>query len=421
MTRRRNTRLESLLAELGYTHQALADEVNRLAAEESGEPTNCTDRHVRRWISGQVRCPWPRHLRLLERVLGCGPQDMGFLPRTEAPTRATSQAGTGSTTGDAGSQDSLSTLHPLQRRTFIAGALAATLGTDQTPQLGRLGMSDVDRARATVGRLDAHFNGLGGGALVDVAADYLQRLQRALNQCTCSERVERAMTRAMADVAACAGWSAHDCGDSFRARRFRNEALQAALLSRDPVAVTRAWSDLAAHAKLAGRPAEAARINRAALGERHLRAEPLLASLLHARLADCLARTGDTHGMGRHLTAAARAHDRADPSVTPGWLAFCTPAELSGLGAIAHRSAGRYAHAEQHAQQALDLLDAGFNRNRTFYLTLLAEIQSAQGEHAQAAATVAKARAGLVSGRRIGDRLERVVAVGTMKNKGGPT
>jgi hypothetical protein len=97
--------------------------------------------------------------------------------------------------------------------------------------------------------MDAHFNGLGGGVLVDVAADYLARLQRALDHCAYGERIERALHRAVADVAACAGWSAHDCGDYARAAQLRNEALQAALLARDPVAVTRAWSDLAAQAE----------------------------------------------------------------------------------------------------------------------------------------------------------------------------
>lgn len=212
----------------------------------------------------------------------------------------------------------------MQRRTFIAGALMTALGTDQAPQKGRLGMADVDRIQGTITRLDAHFNGLGGGALYEVAVDYLARLQRALDRCVYGERVERALMRSVADVAACAGWSAHDCGDYARAAQLRNEALQAALLARDPVAVTRAWSDLAAQSAHAGRPAEAARINRAALTERHLRTQPLISALLHARLAECLAQTGDRSGMGRQLAAAERVYDRAEPEGAASWLAFLT-------------------------------------------------------------------------------------------------
>ncbi|MGC9541966.1 hypothetical protein [Streptomyces sp. UG1] len=224
----------------------------------------------------------------------------------------------------------------------------------------------------------------------------------------------------MADVAACAGRSAHDCGDYARADQFRNQALQAALLAREPLAVTRAWSDLAAQAEHAGRPAEAARINRAALTERHLRAQPLITALLHARLADCLAQTRDATGMGRQLAAAERAYDRADTVGAPSWLSFLTPAELTGLGAIAHQSAGQYARAEQQTAQALDLLDTRFSRNRAYYTVLLAELQLAQGHRGQAAETASTVPVSGVASSRITARLHRV-AKAAQQQEGRPS
>lgn len=396
MTKQRNVRLEALLAEFGYSHAQLADEVNRVADDVFGAPANCTDRQVRRWISGDVQWPWNRYLHPLRHIFDRSPEEMGFVRRGASPfvpprsTPAQEQAP--------------------PKRTFIAGALATALGIDRTPQDGRLGMTDVERIRSTVDRLDAHFNGLGGAALADVAVDYLVRLQHALDHCTYGERVERALTRAVADVAACAGWSAHDCGDHARAARLRDQALQAALLARDPVAVTRAWSDLAVQAEHAGRPAEAVRINRAALTERHLRAEPLIASLLHARLADCLAQIGDPTGMGRQLAASERVYDRADTVGAPSWLAFLTPAELSGLSALAHQSAGLYVRAERQTAQTLDLLDGKFARNRVYYTVLLAELQLAQGDTARAAATVAGVDAPGITGSRIAARVQRITS-----------
>ncbi|MEV6589316.1 transcriptional regulator [Streptomyces acidicola] len=397
MPKQRNTTLEALLTEFGYTHQQLADEVNRIALDEYGTPANCTDRHVRRWIRGDARWPWPRYLLPLQDIFGRTPEGMGFVPR-KTPQNAVA------TPRPAPAKEH----RPVQRRSFIASALVTALGIDQAPERGRLGMADVDRIQGTITRLDAHFNGLGGGALVEVATDYLARLQRALDHCTFGERVERSLMRAVADVAACAGWSAHDCGDYARAAQLRNQALQAALLVRDPVAVTRAWSDLAAQAEHAGRPAEATRINRAALAERHLRSQPLVAALLHARLADCLAQTGDPKGMGRHLAAAERVYDRADPVGAASWLAFLTPAELSGLGAIAHQSAGLYARAEDQTMHTLDLLDERFARNCTYYTVLLAELQLAQGAADRAAATVSDVSVSGVASSRITARLERV-------------
>lgn len=403
---RRNTSLEALMTEFGYTHEQLADEVNRTAERLFNKPANCTDRHVRRWVAGDVQRPWSQYLLPLQEIFGRSPEGMGFVQRKSSkPLPAPTQSGPSRKP------------NPVQRRTFIAGALVTALGIDQTPGHGRLGSSDMDRIQSTISRLDAHFNGLGGGALADVAVDYLVRLQNALDECTYSERIERAMYRAMAEVAACAGWSAHDGGQYGRAAHLRNEALQAALLARDPVYVTRAWSDLAAQAEHAGRPAEAARINRAALSERHLRSHPLLSSLLHSRLADCLAQTGDPRAMARHLAAAERTHDRADVNEAPSWLGFLTQAEVAGLAAIAHQSAGQYARAEGHAARTLELLDGRFTRNRAYYTVLLAELQLAQGDHARALTTASSIRVGVVSSPRITARLERVTAAG--RSQGG--
>jgi hypothetical protein len=81
MERQRNTALEALLTEVGYTHQELADEVNRVAEDRFGTPANCTDRHVRRWISGEVQWPWCRYLLPLQEIFGRSPEAMGFVPR----------------------------------------------------------------------------------------------------------------------------------------------------------------------------------------------------------------------------------------------------------------------------------------------------------------------------------------------------
>ncbi len=398
MVRQRNGKLEALLEERGFTHQELADEVNRCAETLFGTASLCTDRHVRRWIRGDVQWPWPRYLLPLQEIFGRSPEAMGFVPHKSSKPVALPVR-------PAPAKEP----HPVPRRTFIAGALIATLGTDQTPQRGRLGASDVDRVRSTISRLDAHFNGLGGGALIDVAADYLHRLEYALDHCIYGERVERAMHHAVAEVAACAGWSAHDCGQYEKADHFRNRALQSALMARNPVAVTRAWSDLAAQAEHAGRPGEAARINRTALSERHIRSQPLISALLHARLADSLAQTSDPRGMGRHLLAAERAYDRVGVAAAPSWLAFLTPAELSGLSAIAHGSAGQYVRAEQQAAQTLDLLEDRFTRNRTYYTVLLAELQLAQRDRARAAATATGLEVAGIASSRIAARLERVI------------
>ncbi|MGW1328295.1 hypothetical protein ACWD64_37915, partial [Streptomyces antibioticus] len=89
-------------------------------------------------------------------------------------------------------------------------------------------------------------------------------------------------------------------------------------------------------------------------------------------------------------------------------LSFLNPAELSGLAAITHQALGHYDRAEAATVQALDLLPEPMRRNRTYYSVQLAELQLAQGEREQAAATVSGIDASSLDSRRITDRLATV-------------
>jgi hypothetical protein len=84
MDRQRNAILKALLDEYDFTHRSLADEVNRVAEDIFGRPGDCGDRHVRRWISGEVCWPWTRYLLPLERIFDRPAQALGFVPRGKA-------------------------------------------------------------------------------------------------------------------------------------------------------------------------------------------------------------------------------------------------------------------------------------------------------------------------------------------------
>ncbi|MFE6777135.1 hypothetical protein [Streptomyces sp. NPDC057702] len=392
--------MEALLREYGYTRDSLAAEVNRVAEQVLGKPSACTDRHVRRWLSGQVRWPWTRYLLPLQEIFGRPPEALGFVPRSAssaAPAPPQQRLSKGRENGPEG------------QRSFLADSVVAVLGLDQLPEHGRIGASDIARIDSALARLDSHFNGLGGGAVSEAASELLIRLRRTAADCTYSSRIEAELYRTMSAAAACGGWSSHDCGRPERAARLRHDALQAALLSRDPAAVTRAWSDLAVQAEQEQRPREAARIVQTALDERHLRHAPQLAALLHARLADYLA-ADDPRGMGRHLAAADRAYDRVSAADAASWLAFLTPAELRGLGALAHQSAGQYGRAEALTAEARGLLGSGFPRNHAYYTVLLGELQLAQGKRDAAKATAATLHSAPIDSVRITSRLHQLTA-----------
>ncbi|MEV5598895.1 hypothetical protein [Streptomyces sp. NPDC052496] len=402
MTRQRNTVLEALLFQYDFSHSSLADKINDVVGELTGARGRCTDRHVRRWTSGEARWPCTVYLLALERIFGRPPEAIGFVPRGKhSAVRRSAPTAPKEVGGD------------MYRRTFVTAPVAATvalaLGIDDTPVRGRLAMSDLDRIDRSIGRLDAHFFAVGGGPLLSVCTTYVERLRDALDGCVYGERVERRLHGAISGLYASAGWAAHDSGEPRQAGLLHTASLQSALLAADPSAVARAWSNLGLQARLEGRHREAVQITRAALDVRRVRQDPRIAALLHARLAIGRARTADRTGAARSLLAAEQAYDRVDAAGSaPSWLRFLSAGELSGLAAIAHQALGHYRPAQAATVQALHLLPPAMRRSRAYYGVQLAELHLAQGEREQAAHTVAALNNASLDSRRIASRLAAV-------------
>ncbi|MEV3926465.1 MULTISPECIES: tetratricopeptide repeat protein [Actinomycetes] len=402
MDTQRNAIFESLLREHGYTHRGLVKDVNRISGRIFGRPGEATDRHVRRWVSGKVRWPTTRYLLPLVEIFDRPPEAMGFVPRGASsrlpvpPPRA----------ADRQEDD-------VRRRTFVVGSTAATvalvLGLDETPVSGRLTFTDIGRINNAIGRLDAHFNAIGGGPLLTVATAYIDRLRDAVDGCTYGPGVEKALHSSISGLYSSAGWAAHDDGQGDLARLHHAAALQSAILAADKRGQARAWSNLAMQARTEGRHREALQINRAALDSRQARQDPRVAALLHSRLAIGHARAGDYRAAARSVLAAESAHDRFDTAEpAPPWLRFLDAAEIAGLSAIAHRAMGRLPDAEVATAQALQLLAPNMRRNRAYYGVQLAELQVAQGDIARAKTTAAAVDTSALSSRHISDRLTAV-------------
>lgn len=395
MSKQRNTKFEALLTEFGYTHSGLAQEVNQVAEDLTGKATQCTDRHVRRWIRGDVQWPWAQYLLPLQEIFGRSPEAMGFVPRKSSrlpppPPRSAP----------------VKEYRPMKRRTFVAAGLATALGLDAIPVAGRLGTGDVERIRAIVPLLYHHDHALGGGALHDAAAEALTRVQHALNHCTYGERVERLLYSAVGDLAASAGWFAYDAGRQDDATRLYSDALQAGMLASDGMLQARVWSNLAMQARLLGRDQEAVRIGRAAVETRQARSDPWLMALLHCRQAVGHARTRERVRAQRSLARAETAFERAQGEPVP-WLSFLTPAEITGLAGAAHQALGQYARAAELTTSALGMLAPKFERNRVYYTVQRAQalLDGGDVEEAAAEAGAAVSLAGRVQSDRVRDKI----------------
>jgi tetratricopeptide (TPR) repeat protein len=408
MGKQRNATLEALLKEHGYTHDRLADKVNEVSGLMFGKAANCSDRHVRRWISGEVTWPWNRYLLPLTEVFQRPPEAMGFIPRGK------------STRLPAVPISAVPRPSRPKRRSVVAASAAATLagvlGIDQTPDCGRLAMSDVQRIESTVGRLDAHFNGLGGGPVLQVATAYIERVRAAIDGCAYGPRVEIALYETMSALYSTASLAARDCEQHERAHHLCATALQAAMLAGSPRAQARAWADLAALARIDQRHREAVRISRSALDVRAIRNDARITALLWARLAIGQAYTGEQSAASRSLVAAERAFDRVGDDTPPPWLAVLDHAELSGLAGIAHQAMGKYAMAEAATAQALDLMSPTLRRNRAYYTVQLAELQLAHGRRDEAAAVAESVDVSVIKSQRVAARLSAV-----HRALGGPT
>ncbi|MEU4181005.1 hypothetical protein [Streptomyces sp. NPDC026589] len=230
-----NTILTVLLGEYGFTHRSLADEVNQVSGRIFGRPGAATDRDVRRWISGTVRWPTGRYLLALAEIFDRPPEAMGFVPRGR-----TSRLPAPPSSVRPGQEE------PVKRRAFLTASTATTLTLalrlEDTPVRGRLTMAHADRVAATIGRLDAHFTAIGGGALLTAATTYIDRLRNTVDGCTYGPRVEQALHRTLSDLYSSAGRAAYDAGDNATSRLHHTAALRSGILAKDGRVQARAWS-----------------------------------------------------------------------------------------------------------------------------------------------------------------------------------
>lgn len=370
----RNLALRSLMSEYGLTERALADAVNAVL-HRTGAAGTLTDRHVRRWLSGEVTAPWPHYLTALESVLGT--DLLGFRTRRRPePPKPSSPA-----TDPPDQQE----IPPVLRRRFVLASAAAPLSAT-LPTSGRIGLGDVARVRAAMEHTDRTDDLSGGAPLVDTAERLATHVGTAMGHSLYGPTVETDLYRLLAELRANAGWYAFDAGDNARAERNYEQALRMAMLARDRQLQARVWAALARHAWEVGRPAETIGAATAGLHTSRHGRDPRLGALLHCRLALGYAQARRPAQTGRALARAETLLDRAGHSLP--WLEFCTADELLGAGAMAHMALGQPRHALALEMSIPEQPIGRFRRNHYAKLIHTAQCQLAAG-HAEESLTTA--------------------------------
>ncbi|GHE58510.1 hypothetical protein [Streptomyces capitiformicae] len=371
-----NLTLRRLMREYGLTQEGLAEAVNDAEERRTGVPGNCTARHVRRWLKGEVS--WP-HLRTrvpLENVFGRPAGDLGFRAPVGRSPGVTVRA-----TPTAPPQEP-----PVQRRQFILGLTGSLLTLPPLPESGRLGMSDVGRIQATGVKLHQIDDIHGGSHLSDIAGRYIAYVEDAAHRCTYGEKVQERLYKALGEMATSAGWFAFDAGQQGKALRWWDAGLRYALLGRDKLLQARIWSSMSHQAWQQGHGGEAVSIARAALEETRGRRDGQLSSLLHTRVAQGHAIQGEAGRCGRSLLRAEQEFDQ-EPGEPQRWLTFYNFGEVSATAALCFMDLRQYGKALDTSRLSLDIVESSpLRRNRLAAHVRLGRALAGAGELEEALA-----------------------------------
>lgn len=256
-------------------------------------------------------------------------------------------------------------------------------------------------------RLDDH---LGGGDLATLVETELADTIRLLAEASYAEGIGRRLLVVVGELAQLAGWTLSDAGAHQAAARAYLTGVHAAHAAGDTPLAANLLSSLSYQVANVGKPADAVLLARSAeRGARHA-ATARTRALLADRVAWASAKAGDSDGTDRALDAADDALERAAGEEDPDWVYWVSRDELDVMAGRCFAELRRPLKAEPLLSSVLGRYDATFARERSLYLTWLADTFVWAGEIDQAAATATEALelADTVNSARARDRVDVV-------------
>ncbi|WP_327386899.1 Tat pathway signal protein [Streptomyces sp. NBC_01207] len=250
MPRERNTRLEGVLQEIGWSQVAAAAHVVRVASEVGAtELQSITRSHVNQWIRGAH--PGPTATRILCETLSRGllgkglnrivtPADIGLNdPEEQAGSLRTQGGDTIAQLVDLGGTDlDLERRLALKRAAFSLAGMSLpstgwwedslTAARTRRPPAGRtVGPDDVAAVREMTQLLSQREQRRGGGEGRSALVAYLRTDVAAyLGSRFPDERIRQEMFTAAGELAYLAGWTAFDASEHVLAQKWLSLALQ---------------------------------------------------------------------------------------------------------------------------------------------------------------------------------------------------
>ncbi|MCM2386830.1 hypothetical protein [Streptomyces albipurpureus] len=324
--------------------------------EEMGERVGCTSRLIAAWEDGEVGLPRAIYRRILTRMTGRTPRELGF--QVDAPAPLTGIASRHETEQEP----------PVERRDFLTdGACAALTLLPLGSGPGRIGTTHVRALDRAVATIYTHDHDHGSAALRRDASRALHTAYQWLQEGTHTDETGRQLRSATGHLSIAAGWLSYDSGRAADARSLYTEALAAARIADDPGLEGHAFGCLSLLARASGRPREAIAAAQGAQNAVRAYGSPRTLALFTMREAGGWALLGDASATDKAIVRAHHLYAKGPSDADPAWLDFFTPAELSGLEALARAELGQHGRAAAGAQQAVLLHGEGFTRNRALY------------------------------------------------------
>ncbi|MFF2554592.1 helix-turn-helix domain-containing protein [Nocardia sp. NPDC058058] len=266
------------------------------------------------------------------------------------------------------------------RRKFLKGGLVGASaavgprrGSTATTSNGiAVGLSDVERITNGINQIHKIQLMVGGDRLCELAVNEARYVEQLLDHGNYTDKVGKALTSAGAEMMTAAGWIHYDAGKWNAARRYYADAAQAATASGDGIAAAHAWINACLLSYREGsRPKEGVKLAEAAQLAARREGGPKLRALAAIREAEAYSVIGDRSAM---VSAVRRAHRAFDSTRghDPGYLAFLSAAQLSGLTGLAFMRIGDHAEATNYLELAISGTSA-YPRERTAWQIRLAQ------------------------------------------------
>jgi hypothetical protein len=251
----------------------------------------------------------------------------------------------------------------------------------------RIGISDVERFRATVAMFEQLDDRFGGGHARQALIQYLSTdADRMLNG-KYDDATGRALYSAVGEATLLAAWMTYDSAPaSALAQGYFVNALALAQAGNDRMLGASILDAMSHQATYTGRYSDAANLARAALTGARGIAPPTLTGHFHMMEARALARLQDAKACGHALAEGTREFERGNPDDAPPWMRYFNESELSAEFGHCMRDLGRPSDAAQHATASL-AVDGGFARSDFFVTLVLADAHLAAGDLEEACKT----------------------------------